>query len=80
MSQCEAFGLSAREAALEVAAVIEVVNTWRTHFEAVGVSAADIETLQERIDGDVLLSQREQFDPDRFSVLPKKRSPKNPFK
>lgn len=80
MSQCEAFGLTAQEAALEIAAVIEVVNTWSTHFEAVGVSAADIEALRQHIDGEVLLSQRQQFDVDRFSLPSQKRSPKHPFR
>jgi len=79
MSQCDAFGLSAKEAALEVVGVIEVVNTWQSHFDAAGVSVADIESLQQRIDGDVLLSQRAQFDPERFSNVPKKKSTKNPF-
>ncbi|HEY7804394.1 MAG TPA: type II toxin-antitoxin system HipA family toxin, partial [Orrella sp.] len=65
--------------ALEVVGVIEVVNTWQSHFDAAGVSVADIESLQQRIDGDVLLSQRAQFDPERFSNVPKKKSTKSPF-
>ena len=38
--------------------VIDVVNTWQAHFEAVGVSKSDIASLALRIDGDFLLSQR----------------------
>ena len=33
MSQCDAFGLLPREAAAEVVAVIDIVNTWQEHFE-----------------------------------------------
>jgi serine/threonine-protein kinase HipA len=58
MSECEAFGFSVAEASLEMKRVIDVVNTWQAHFEAVGVSKSDIDSLALRIDGDFLLSQR----------------------
>ncbi len=58
MSECEAFGYSASQASVEVKRVIDVVNTWQAHFEAVGVSKSDIASLALRIDGDFLLSQR----------------------
>ena len=68
MSECEAFGLLPAEAAEEVVRVIAVVNTWQAHFAKVGVSAVDIEHLATFIDGDELLKQRSDFDPDRYLV------------
>ena len=67
MSECAAFGLQPEEAALEVATVIDVVNTWQTHFAQIGVAAGDIEYLATFIDGDVLLQQRKGFDPTRYA-------------
>lgn len=67
MSECEAFGLQPEEAAQEVVIVIGVVDTWRTHFVEVGVTACDIEHLAAFIDGDVLLAQRRGFDPSRYA-------------
>ena len=66
MSQCEAFGLSSGEAAAEIVAVIAVVNSWQAHFAQAGVSAQDIKSLAERIDGEPLLMQRNKFDAARF--------------
>jgi serine/threonine-protein kinase HipA len=80
MTQCDAFGLLPSEAAGEVAAVIEVVNTWRTHFAQAGVAARDIESLAQRIDGDALLSQRIGFDPARFQFTPAKQKRPSPFR
>ncbi len=67
MSECVAFGLQPDEAAHEVATVIGVVNTWRSHFAQVGVTAGDIEHLAAFIDGDVLLEQRRGFDPTLYA-------------
>jgi serine/threonine-protein kinase HipA len=66
MSQCDAFGLQPAQAAVQVVQVIEVVNTWRAHFEAIGVSNSDLESLAERLDGDELLSQRQTFDASQY--------------
>lgn len=66
MSQCEAFGMTASEAALEIAKVIQVVEGWREHFAAVGVTVRDIEALAERIDADELKTQRDRFDPSAY--------------
>lgn len=63
MSQCELFGYTAKQAAAEIVRVIQVVNGWRPHFEACGVSKADLESLAERIDGAQLLGQRQTFNP-----------------
>ena len=79
MSQCDAFGLLPAEAAAEVAAVIQVVNTWQAHFEQAGVSAHDIGSLAERIDGDELLTQRTQFEASRFQGVPRKKARRSPF-
>ena len=79
MSQCEAFGLLPAEAAAEVVAVIGVVNTWQAHFAQAGVTAHDIRSLAERIDGEALLSQRTNFDPAVFLALRGKRKRGSPF-
>lgn len=79
MSQCDAFGLLPAEAAADVAAVIAVVDTWQAHFAEAGVTARDIESLSERIDGDDLRSQRRAFDAAAFSSAPAKRRRGSPF-
>ncbi|MDE2593337.1 MAG: HipA domain-containing protein [Burkholderiales bacterium] len=80
MSQCEAFGLRQAEAAGEVARVIEVVNQWQTHFAQAGVTARDIQSLAERIDGEELMTQRVRFDPALYRSLPAKRKKPSPFR
>ena len=80
MSQCDAFGLLPAEAAAEVAAVIDVVNTWQEHFAHAGVSERDIESLAERIDGEELLNQRIGFDQARFQSAPARRKRASPFR
>jgi serine/threonine-protein kinase HipA len=79
MTQCDAFGLLPGEAAAEIAAIIDVVTTWQPHFAQAGVSASDIKSLSERIDGDELLTQRSQFDATRFQGAPLKKQRKSPF-
>lgn len=80
MSQSEAFGLLPIEAAAEVIGVIEVVNTWQHHFISEGVSAKDIALLADRIDGEDLILQRQNFSSMQVSsALPKKRG-QNPFR
>jgi serine/threonine-protein kinase HipA len=80
MSQCEAFGLQPTQAAAQVARVIGVVNIWRAHFEAIGVSTSDLDNLAERIDGDELLSQRQMFDAAQYTGAAPKRKPTSPFR
>lgn len=80
MSQCDAFGLLPAEAAVEVANVIAVVNTWQEHFSRAGVTEHDIETLAERIDGEELLALRTGFDRARFQAAPVKRKRTSPFR
>jgi serine/threonine-protein kinase HipA len=80
MSQCDAFGMQPAEAAAEVVAVIDVVNTWQAHFAQIGVTQRDIESLAERIDGQQLLRQRSGFDPTRFQSMPGRRRRSSPFR
>jgi len=80
MSQCDAFGLLPSAGAAEVAAVIHIVNSWQAHFEQAGVTARDIESLAERIDGEALLNQRIGFDPSRFQATPTKQKRPSPFR
>ena len=80
MSQCDAFGLLPTQATAEVAKVIDAVNAWQEHFAQAGVTALDIESLAERIDGEELLSQRIGFDPVRFQTSPAKRKKPSPFR
>ncbi len=80
MSQCDAFGLLPAQAAAEVAAVIDVVNTWQEHFAQAGVTERDIESLAERIDGEELLSQRRGFDSSRYQTSPARRRRPSPFR
>lgn len=80
MSQCDAFGLTPAEAAADVVSVIAVVDTWQEHFAQIGVSARDIESLAERIDGEELLTQRTGFDPARYESAPARRKRESPFR
>lgn len=80
MSQCAAFGLLPAQAAAEVAAVIDVVNTWQEHFAHAGVSERDIGSLAERIDGAELLTQRIDFDQTRFQSAPTRPKRASPFR
>lgn len=79
MSQCDAFGLLPTQAAVEVARVIAVVQTWKIHFAQVGVTQRDIDSLAQQIDGEYLLAQRTGFDPAKFQDFPIKKSRKSPF-
>jgi len=80
MSQCDAFGLQPAQAAAQIVQVIGVVNTWRAHFESIGVSKSDLASLAERLDGDELLSQRLTFDAGLYQGAPRKRRPTSPFR
>lgn len=80
MSQCDAFGLLPAEAAAEVAAVVDVVHTWQAHFVQAGVTARDIDSLAERIDGEELLAQRTDFDQARFQSATARKKRTSPFR
>ena len=80
MSQCDAFGLAPAQAAAQVAQVIGVVNTWRAHFESIGVSKSDLDSLAEQLDDDELLNQRMTFDDSLYQSAPSKQKPTSPFR
>jgi serine/threonine-protein kinase HipA len=77
MSQCELFGYTPAQAAAQVVRVISVIDGWREHFAACGVTSADLENLAARIDGEPLQNQRRAFNPAHFlkSRKPKRRGP-----
>jgi serine/threonine-protein kinase HipA len=77
MSQCELFGYTPALAAAEVVRVIRVVDGWRKHFTACGVTNSDLESLAERIDGELLRGQRQAFNPADYASAraSKRRSP-----
>ena len=64
--------------AAEVLRVIAVVDNWQEHFSACGVTAADIASLAERIDGEVLLAERRSFSPADHTAARGKRR-RSPF-
>jgi serine/threonine-protein kinase HipA len=79
MSQCELFGHAPAQAAAEVMRVIQVVNGWRAHFVACGVTPADVDSLAERIDGDPLLSQRQMFNAADYAGSARSLRRRSPF-
>ena len=79
MSQSSLFGLTQVEAAAEVSSVIDVVNGWREHFEAEGVSRRDIESLAQQIDDDELRAQRDEFSPADYAVKEVRPRRSGPF-
>lgn len=80
MSRCPSFGLSSGEAALQVAQVITVVDTWKEHFAACGVTPGDIEQLEQRVDGEELLGQRRTFAASNYATKPARRLRRGPFR
>jgi serine/threonine-protein kinase HipA len=79
MSQSTLFGLARHDAAAEVAGVIDVVDGWKEHFAAQGVSQSDIARLARQIDGDELRRQREMFSPSDYAGKPVRRRRSGPF-
>jgi serine/threonine-protein kinase HipA len=61
LSMAPMFSLNRKEAVREVRAVVRVVDTWRVHFKACGVSRGDIDSYAEQLDRPFLLNQRAQF-------------------
>ncbi len=58
LSEANQFGLRAQDARDEVRTVAAVVDGWRDHFVACGVSASDIDLLAAQIDRPEWVSQR----------------------
>jgi serine/threonine-protein kinase HipA len=60
LSQASLFGLSKDAAYAQVKTVAAVVQDWKKHFAACGVSAADVATLADFIDRPFLKQQRDK--------------------
>lgn len=60
VSEHRAFALTAARAKAVGAEVAQVVQTWRTHFKAVGVTDSDIDLLSQQIDRPFLSEQRNE--------------------
>jgi serine/threonine-protein kinase HipA len=52
------FALKRADALKEVRAVVRVVDGWKQHFKAAGVTRGDIESYAEQIDRPFLVEQR----------------------
>ncbi len=61
LSMSRMFGLDRHEAIKEVRSVVRVVDTWKEHFKACGVTRGDIELYAEQIDRAFLQDQRSEF-------------------
>jgi serine/threonine-protein kinase HipA len=61
LSMATLFGLKSDAAVKEVRAVVKVVDGWKAHFKATGVSASDIDAYSEQIDRPFLAEQRSAF-------------------
>jgi serine/threonine-protein kinase HipA len=59
MSMSRMFSLTKKEAVAEVRRVVQVVDGWKDHFAACGVTAADIELYAQHIDRPFLKDQRD---------------------
>jgi serine/threonine-protein kinase HipA len=69
MSQCDAFGLQSTQAAAQVVQVIGVVITWRAHFESIGVSKSDLDSLAERLGGHLRAPRRSLKKTNQASII-----------
>ena len=82
MGVCAQFDLSPQRAALQVAEIIGIVNSWQPHFRACGVSERDIAELALVIDRDDLLNERVNFDAGHYTGTPttkRSRRGRKPF-
>ena len=79
MSQANLFGFTPEAAAAEVMRVIQVVDSWKSHFISCGVCDADIASLAERIDGEPLLGQRRAFRQSDYAVKARAKKRPSPF-
>lgn len=58
LSQSSLFGLSLKQAQSALREVISVVDKWRDHFLAVGMTHRDIEVVAEHLERPYLAQQR----------------------
>lgn len=75
MSAAMHFELAPLAAATEIIRIIDVVNSWQTHFRALGVTARDIHQIAEFIDAPDLLEQRRAFRPESYTDVKARRKP-----
>jgi len=61
LSLSRMFSLTRNEAVNEVRRVVRVVDGWREHFAACGVTAADVDLYAQHIDRPFLKEQRETW-------------------
>jgi serine/threonine-protein kinase HipA len=61
LSMAQLFALEPAAALREVRAVVRVVDGWKDHFRASGVTASDVKLLAEQIDRPFLLNQRKDM-------------------
>jgi serine/threonine-protein kinase HipA len=61
LSMSRMFSLDRAAAVEEIKAVVRVVDTWRDHFKACGVTRGDVESYAAQIDRAFLEEQREEF-------------------
>jgi serine/threonine-protein kinase HipA len=61
LSMSRMFALDRTAALKEVRAVVRVVDTWKEHFKACGVTRGDIDLYAEQIDRPFLEDQRAEF-------------------
>lgn len=60
LSMCQMFALRKDDAMREIRAVARVVDSWKEHFKACGVTPGDIELYAEQIDRPFLRDQRNE--------------------
>ena len=78
MSNCAAFGLLEAEAAWEISSLAALVDTWKLHFAAVGVSNADIAVIACHLDSTRLHQARADFQ-QRYPMAIRHERPCAPF-
>ncbi|MDP2016373.1 type II toxin-antitoxin system HipA family toxin [Hydrogenophaga sp.] len=67
------FGLDEAQARHAISEVVRVVDGWRDHFTALGVTTGDMEALAEFIDSDELQQQRDRHRQPTARPAPRKR-------
>jgi serine/threonine-protein kinase HipA len=66
LTMCQMFALKKDDAVREVRAVTRVVDGWKDHFKACGVTAGDIDLYTEQIDRPFLREQRNEVKGGRI--------------
>jgi serine/threonine-protein kinase HipA len=75
MSAAIHFEMPPLAAAKEIIRIIAVVNTWQTHFRALGVTERDMHQMAEIIDAPALLEQRSAFSLQPYTDIKARRRP-----